>query len=296
MSERAESGGDGWDEPADHAADAEPEADTSVARDADGAVQAGSPVTPDRDLFGRTPKNAPDWSHRRGEPRLFALLWTVYLMAAVIWTFIHLGPVGVFSAEAYRPAARRLVIAIAVGVVLLWPLVRLSQRAPSRRPGGAVAADLVVLLFPALALVWPQVVLAGWSLEVVLAATAVLVAAAIATGGVIYFGFVVNQPAARMAAMVGLLLWVLAVPAWAMGTAASQGLGPEHGVTLEPARGWMFSPLTAIAEVLRDRSWTGTAVAVSAAHWRTIGWLWMGALVVCAAAVAARLALAGRRA
>lgn len=258
------------------------------------AIKPGEALSvsrPDRDIFGRTPKNAPDWSHRRGEPRVFALLWTLYLMAAVIVTFMQTGPIGVFSPEAYRPAATRLFIMLTIGIVVLWPLVRLSQKSPLKHPGRAVMGDLIVLLIPVQALIWPQLVLAGWSLEVMLAVSCVMTSASITAGAAIVLGMLAPRPLPRLGIMALLLVWVLGVP---LLTAMGAGLGaaqPDQGAALEPIPGWMFSPLSAVAEILRDRSWTGHPASVSPEHWRMIGMLVIGGICAWAGATAARLAL-----
>src|SRR5437867_4288680 len=80
------------------------------------------------------PRPRPDpWSHRRGEPRLFAFLWTLFLFAATGITFMTAVSLGGNSADVMRPATRALLALTGAGVVLLWPMVRLSQ-APDEHP------------------------------------------------------------------------------------------------------------------------------------------------------------------
>lgn len=104
------------------------------------------------------------WAHRKGEPRLFALGWTVFLMVAATLT--------VMSSRIVSPAVprhafgvRAMLVMAALGVCVLWPMTRLCQ-APPKRPVRATVADIVVLLVPLQALVWPLPLLANWGFDV----------------------------------------------------------------------------------------------------------------------------------
>src|SRR5204862_230299 len=63
------------------------------------------------------------------------------------------------SADVMRPATRALLAVTAAGVVLIWPMVRLSQ-APDEHPASGSLQDLVVVLIPTQAVSWPQWL--GW--------------------------------------------------------------------------------------------------------------------------------------
>src|SRR5262249_35293851 len=102
------------------------------------------------------PRRKPDpWAHRRGEPRLFAFLWTLFLFAPTGATFMAAAPPGGASPDVMRPATRALLAVTAAGVCILWPMVRLSQLA-DEHPIAGVIQDLVVVLIPAQAVIWPQ--------------------------------------------------------------------------------------------------------------------------------------------
>lgn len=101
--------------------------------------------------------------HRSTEPRVFALLWSVYLLAAAMLTIFATPMLGISSAGAYMPASRSLLALMAVGAVLLWPMVRLSQ-APPTEPVRSALTDLLVVALLAQAVIWPLSVLPGGAL------------------------------------------------------------------------------------------------------------------------------------
>jgi hypothetical protein len=230
----------------------------------------------DLDIFGRPAPAGRDWSHRRGEPRVFAFFWTLYLLAATVAAFWAVGAPGAHDAMALRPAARSVLAAISVGVALLWPMTRLSQMLPSlytRRIARAVWQDMVVLLVPAQAIIWPQVAMAAWPVGVVAALAASITAWAVLLGALLTLAMMLTGHRRG---------W------WMVVFVAIAGLGPL--VALGPAGGlvhadntfdwwWMTSPLTSGFELCRDRSWTGASAAVAGGHWRAIGLV--GALGAC---------------
>jgi hypothetical protein len=226
----------------------------------------------DLDIFGRPPPPGRDWSHRRGEPRIFAFFWTLYLLLATVGAFWRVGAPGGHDVLAMRPAARSLLAAVTVGVVLLWPMTRLSQRAPGQSPvrvARAVWQDMLVILVPAQAIIWPQVAMAGWPLPVVAALAASIAAWTLVVGALVAFGLCAGR--------VGRAWWMLAVVALAgLGPLAALGpLGQAWAAEGSFAWWWMTSPLTSGFEITRDRAWTGASAAVEAGHWRAIaaaGW------------------------
>jgi len=113
-----------------------------------------------------TSKRPPDpWAHRRGEPRVFALFWAVYLLGSAAATVFAVREFGFLDSSTFRPAVRALLVLTALGVCALWPMVRLSQ-APPRSPVAASIADCVVILIPAQGVLWPMVWLANWPWEI----------------------------------------------------------------------------------------------------------------------------------
>jgi hypothetical protein len=129
------------------------------------------------------------WAHRRGEPRLFAFLWTLYLFITVLGSLLWLTRSGVLAASAYGPAARIMLIVIAAGATILWPMVRMSQLPPPSRPVAAAFNDLVVIVMPVQVVVWPLAFLANWPVKVVAVLAAMLLVWPLLTGGLLAIAF-----------------------------------------------------------------------------------------------------------
>lgn len=249
-------------------------------------MQHPAPAEPaprtDRDVFGRSPTRHPDWSHRRGEPRVFALLWMLYLMGVTGMMFASLSDAHFVSPSITRPAARAMVLATTAGLVLFWPALRLCQH-PPHNPVRSAVRDLFVLLIPAQAVVWPHAlpVLADWPGPVLLAVAATMGAWSLVVAGLIALADAGPRAGRARGWWMALVLGVvLGAPAFALATARIDPAPPDA-----PRPGWMASPLTAIAEVTRERSASGTLTPVSGTHWRTLG--------AAACAGAALLCLAG---
>ena len=155
---------------------------------------APQPVQRERDLFGKEPPgDLIDWSHRKGEPRVFALLWMIFLLTTTALMFTSLASGYSVSPSVSRPAAQQMLIIVTIGMSVLWPMIRFSQRIARPSIVAASLRDMVVLLIPLQAVLWPQrlIVLGGWSGEVVLAlvlhtaAWALLIAGVIAIGSIL---------------------------------------------------------------------------------------------------------------
>jgi hypothetical protein len=236
------------------------------------------------------------WAHRRGEPRTFAAIWLLFLFAS---TILSVGAVGIFGMmtrdgyDVYRPAARIMLEAVTVGVVILWPMVRLSQQAPER-PFKAMAMDALVVLGPAQAVIWPQALswMAGWPLEVVGMAAGLLTGWGVLVAGLLAFYFgKCGVPRGESRAHEQAF-----VPRWAMMAliVLLVGIGPVL-VALSPqisgagpSVDWlMTSPLTGIYEVTRDRPWTGQSAAIDERHRMAVWIVWLAAAGVWGVAWAA---------
>lgn len=227
-------------------------------------------TAPDRDIFGRRPKGHGNWDHRRGEPRTFALLWTIFLMLATLVMFSSLGVAGTVTIDAYRPAVRALLLTITVGMVVLWPMTRLSQERPQRGVAAAIARDLVVVLLPTQALLWPQALplLGAWPVLQMAALAACQAAWALVVGGMLALALTVDaRPRALMRGV-----WMLAMVGLSIGVPMAQFM---LGV-IEPLRSqgpnsaMMWSPVLAAGELLRDRGLVGPATTLPA-DWQAIG-------------------------
>lgn len=183
------------------------------------------------------------WAHRRGEPRVFALLWAVYLFSAALLTVFSVRFIGMQQADMFRPATRALLAIAAVGVTILWPMVRLSQVAPAR-PLRATLSDVVALLLPLQAIIWPTKMLTGWSWSVTGGLALLLASWTVLTGALIGAGVSADGARGRCSAagrswwMLMCILLVGAVPGMMLG-AGLLGVSPPRAMALA-------SPLTAV--------------------------------------------------
>ncbi|MBX3406368.1 MAG: hypothetical protein KF869_06360 [Phycisphaeraceae bacterium] len=219
---------------------------------------------------GRTALRDP-WEHRRGEPRVFAFFWTLYVLVAVAGSVLWLAQSSAVSSSTYGPAARVMLVVVMTGAVVLWPMVRLSQSAPRAAPVRAVAADVVVVLFPLQMVVWPLIMLAQWPLNIVAALSVLTAAWVILIGGVQALALAVEQWRGASPGNWSRALWMLACLALAggaplLGLARRAVHGPDAA---DPASWSVLSPFTAIG-ALTGRGFSGPQGPAGAAQWAGI--------------------------
>lgn len=229
----------------------------------------------ERDLLGKEPPgDLIDWSHRKGEPRVFALLWMIFLLSTTALMFARLATGFSISPSVSRPASQEMLVIVAIGMSILWPMVRLSQRIPPPSIVMSSIRDLVVVIVPMQAVIWPQrlIVLGGWSSEVVLAlalhtlAWGILIAGAVSIGSIFIAGSTPQtQQRNRALSMLGVLLIIFAFPIIELLTLKGASIGPANANL-----GWMLSPITGIMELTTDRSVLGRAAFAYNAHFRMI--------------------------
>ena len=134
-------------------------------------------------------------------------------MLSALVTIFASRAIGVPLASRFRYGAAALLLMVCVGATILWPLTRLSQRSP-RRPARATGADLLVLLVPMQAVVWPMPILTGWPFNVVGALALLLGAWTLFIGGFVLWGSAGRSHADRVMWMIASVLCVFAAPAW----------------------------------------------------------------------------------
>jgi len=251
------------------------------------------------------PKDGSDpFEHRRGEPRGFVAIWTMYLLGSSIVTFLWLGPPWRVGANGYSTYARTLLVCLMVGIVVIWPLIRLSQF-PARCGGKRVALlDGAIVWLTAQALVWPQSIVAGWPWPVMVALSLVSLAWCMLTGAAIAWALGENWgenesggglhsglDAVRGPLRLGRRSLVMI--ALAIVTVLGPGLvlfGGKGGYSPHAAEWlWMTSPAGAIWSITKDTLWTGHRAIVGDVQWRAVG------LGVVLGAGAWALLLAGKR-
>lgn len=235
---------------------------------------------------------ADPWAHRRGEPRVFAFLWTLYLLVAVGGSLLWLSRLTIISTSTYGPAARIMLLVVAAGATVLWPMVRLSQASPRGSPVRAALADIFVILFPMQMILWPLVMLAQWPLGIVGALALMCTLWVLLTGGLIALatsGPVVRAPHDR--GLGARALWMAACIA--LVGAAPMLAFTRHAISGPDARlpEWvpMLSPFTAVP-ALTGQGFSGPQKPVSAEQWRGL------AAMAVPAAAAWGLAIIRRRA
>ncbi len=146
------------------------------------------------------------WAHRKGEPRLFALYWAIYLMGAALLTIFAVRSATGPTIDQWVYGCRAMMLVTVVGVCVLWPLTRLSQVGPER-PRRATLMDLLVLLLPAQVVLWPMPVLTGWTWAVTGGLALLLTGWALLIGVLVSWGTARHSSGARLGAMA----WVLAL-------------------------------------------------------------------------------------
>lgn len=232
----------------------------------------------------RTNKEDP-WAHRRGEPRLFTLFWTIYLLGATAVSIATVGLHGAVLEEGARVAARMILQTAAIGMVVLWPLTRLSQMRPERTGVGWAVQDTLAVLIPLQAVIWPHIPLAKWSALHAGASACVLAAWASLIGALLAVALSRGSPGA-LARTVWMMVFIVLL-ALAPGVAMILQVADQP---LGAAAAWlqMGSPMTAIDELAPRRGWHGSAT-ITRQHWAAIG------LTVVAGAITWLIALARAR-
>lgn len=124
------------------------------------------------------------WAHRKGEPRPLAIFWSIYLMGAALLTLFRVRSLSMPSTEQFVTGCRGMIVMVAIGLFVLWPMTRLSQEFPARS-ARSLLSDLGVLLIPVQAVVWPMPLLTHWSWSVTGALALLLISWSIVAAGVL---------------------------------------------------------------------------------------------------------------
>jgi hypothetical protein len=134
-----------------------------------------------------------------------------------------------------------MVIIVSCGLCVLWPMVRVSQ-APPVRPVRAMLVDLVAMLAPVQAVVWPMPLLTTWTLSIAAGLNLMIASWALLAGVIVAHGSASRSMVTRT------LLMLVAVAL----VGAAPGLGLYLGsVGSRALPGWweMLSPITATLEL-----------------------------------------------
>lgn len=156
--------------------------------------------------------------------RVLMLGWCLWLLGSWAVTLTLDSPI---------PAVRWMVFSAFTGLVLIWPMIRLSQDTRAGSGGGAavILADWVCLILIFQAVVWPLRLVAGWSWEQALLIDAAMASWSLLAGAIAVVGRRFASAWARTAAMLLCLLLVL-------GTAAVRILAGLGAATTDLGHGW----------------------------------------------------------
>ena len=150
-------------------------------------------------------------------PRGLILLASVWLVASWLLAIGLRTPIEASSAS-YTPGVRLMLICLAIGLVIGWPLLRVSQP-PMPFPVRQVLLDLVVLLALVQVVIWPLRLVTPWS------------------------------PARTAALDATLTAWALLAGAFVAAVAGSPRAGPRNLAMLGCAGMCVIGPVLALASV-----------------------------------------------
>ncbi len=179
----------------------------------------------------------------------------------------------VASSASYTPGVRLMLISAAVGLVIAWPLLRLSQ-GPVRYPIRQTVLDLIVLLALLQVVIWPLRLVTPWSPFRTAALDATLTAWALLAGAFVASAVGSPRQGPRNMAMAGCVALCIAGPVMALASLALPPLenlaprlaqiGPilevyglaQGGGTAPDPSSWRWILLVSLAAV---GAWSGLA-------------------------------------
>ncbi len=226
------------------------------------------PPAIERDLLGHAPPaGRRTWDHRRAEPRMLALLWTIYLFVATLLTFASAGLLGFVTPDSYRPSAKTLLLLVFLGATIFWPMLRLAQQAPREHVGRACLKDALVIIAPAQAIIWPQVFLTHWPFQVLLFISIAMTGWVALCAAMLAWALADRGPSRTGWMFVFIALGAVAPALILVDALRTGGFAGRDDVRWL----WMGSPWTVPFELTRDRPWTGAAAIVLQGH-RVAAW------------------------
>jgi len=151
------------------------------------------------------------WAHRKGEPRMLVLFWSVYLVISALLTIFATRQIGLPSPAIYAQGARTMLVMTGLGLCVLWPMARLSQMAPER-PEVDALGDLAALLLPVQAVIWPMPFLTGWSWTVTAALVALMASWGALSSGIVAMSLERATTGTRLAGTAVCIMCVAGAP------------------------------------------------------------------------------------
>ncbi len=158
-------------------------------------------------------------------PRMLIFVASIWLIGSWILTIGFVPPVQP-SSSSYEPGVRLMLTCLATGVMIGWPLLRLSQSSPPA-PIRQTLLDLLVLVSMIQVVLWPLRLVTRWSLARTAAIDATLVGWMLIASAIVAAAILTPRGAVRSLAMAVCLALGLLGPALA-------GLG-FGGTALQPS-------------------------------------------------------------
>jgi hypothetical protein len=201
-------------------------------------------------------------------PRALIFLSSVWLIGSWLLAIGLVPPIHP-SSTSYEHGLQMMLLCVTSGLMIGWPLFRLSQSAagaPLRQTG----LDLLVMASMLQVILWPLRLVTSWSLLRTLAIDLTLIGWLVLAGAIVAAAIGTDRPGPRILAMLGCLAMCLLGPALAVFASQPASLDAHR-----------LSPFLAV----RALGYGGGAPVEAA------GWAWIGVLVVAAVAGWAFLAL-----
>ncbi len=194
-------------------------------------------------------------------PRGLIFLASIWLVVSWAVAIGFRTPVEASSAS-YTPGVRLMLISAAIGLIIGWPLLRVSQ-SRAEYPLTQTLLDLIVLLALVQVVIWPLRLVTPWSPARTAALDATLAAWTILAGALVASATGSHRTGPRCIAIIACLTMCLAGPALALiGIGTTGGVMPRllqigpllevhtlsHGGRTAPGGGqWMWISLVALA-------------------------------------------------
>ncbi len=184
-----------------------------------------------------------------------ALVFGASLWIAVSWLVaIGVRPPLQPTSTSYTPAARMMLVSMSLGVLVAWPLARLSTRSPAR-PIATAALETVSLVALSQIVIWPLRLVTNWTVPRLGLLASDLLCITILVGGLLaVLGW---DRRGRSLAMLGLVAWVVTPPLLGLGLADPAALAEASpivrawttaggGPAAVPAGAWLQTGIVAI--------------------------------------------------
>jgi len=164
------------------------------------------------------------------------------------------------SWQNYAPGVRMMLHSLIIGVMIGWPLLRLSQR-PAFYPARQTLLDVIVLVSTIQVVLWPLRLVTPWTVSRTLLIDVTICVWLMLAAAVVALLVRTRDPLARIAGMLVCIALCLAGPAIAL-------LGVAIRMPNDPDGATMISPLVGV-----HRLATGNGSPTTPEDWAMIRWV-----------------------